>query len=85
MLSSHFQDAIQRTVGQLWENILDEQRFAILKEKGALDEVVKSFSENLHNDVFALENQVRLLRSEYLDQSSTSVAVYLYFVSSTNN
>jgi hypothetical protein len=46
-------------VGQLWENVLDGQRFAILKEKGAVEEVVKSFSESLRNDVFALENQVR--------------------------
>ena len=59
------QDAIRRVVNQLWENILDQQRFAILKEKGAFAEVLKSFAENLHNDVFALENQVlgnRLLR-----------------------
>ena len=52
------QDAIRRVVSQLWENILDQQRFAILKEKGAFAEVLKSFAENLHNDVFALENQV---------------------------
>ncbi len=42
----------------LWHWRQDEQRFAILKEKGAMEEVVKSFSENLRNDVFALENQV---------------------------
>jgi len=54
-----FQDNIRQVVGQLWENVLDGQRFAILKEKGAVEEVVKSFSESLRNDVFALENQVR--------------------------
>jgi hypothetical protein len=46
-------------VGHLWENILDPQRFAILKEKGAVEEVVRSFGENLRNDIFALESQVR--------------------------
>jgi hypothetical protein len=45
----------------MWENVLDPQRFAILKEKDAFAEVVKSFSESLHNNVFALENQVLIL------------------------
>jgi len=45
----------------MWENVLDPQRFAILKEKDAFAEVVKSFSESLHSNVFALENQVTFM------------------------
>lgn len=61
---SRLQTKVRRVVTQLWENIGDQQRFAILKEKGAISEVLKTFSENLRNDVFALENQIESSKIE---------------------
>ena len=45
-------------VDMLWKKINDPQRFAILKEKGAAEEVLKIFAR-LKNDIDALDSRIK--------------------------
>ena len=45
-------------VDMLWKKINDPQRFAILKEKGAAEEVLKIFAR-LKNDIDSLESKIK--------------------------
>lgn len=45
-------------VDMLWKKINDPQRFAILKEKGAAEEVLKIFGR-LKNDIDALDSRIK--------------------------
>ena len=45
-------------VDMLWKKINDPQRFAILKEKGAAEEVLKIFGR-LKNDIDALDSKIK--------------------------
>ena len=48
-------------VDMLWKKINDPQRFAILKEKGAAEEVLKIFAR-LKNDIDALDSRIKMAK-----------------------
>jgi len=45
-------------VDKIWETLNNEQRFAIIKEKGVEKEVLKMFKLNIQSDVFSLDNYI---------------------------
>ena len=66
-------------VDMLWKKINDPQRFAILKEKGAAEEVLKIFAR-LKNDIDALDSRIKtakvILVKTYFRKFSYNINYY---------